>query len=321
MVHGEDNKNTNINDGDPYNLFEGEKQGFLATDGSNTTIIFYSTVHDGEGAVSKDIERAYRESLNQIEEVANIRFFDADNLTRKDVKYLNEAGINLPSHKVSVTPHLRLREENLSDVNYGTLGEADSPEKGQTADIYIEDSLTPNVENAYIQTNRVVLHEVLHSLGLEHLKLPFNVDNTDNSVMSYNGIARDGGLKVLDVYSLIETYGINPDFQFEFDKNELVVIDDFIFQTNDIIENSKNISREERELYENAQESGISNNELIKLGRVLEFNDVTKQDIDVVLDDELNKAASLENLIEKYKKLDHEYWKQSNGDEKGIKRD
>lgn len=271
-------------------LISGYRQSRVGVSG--TTIVFYD-VSDNKKYLTQDtdnleIEGGYRikklktsaaddllkesfvKSTKDVEDIANIRFFDINNLSDEDRKYLKQQKVSIPTQ-----PDIFVRYGNKKSMDLAKSGGfADYPEKNKIAFINISEGYC----NSGAYFDEVVSHELGHTLGLKHpfeskKKLSKNLDNTDNTIMSYTEGA-DGSTRFqeLDAKALRKIYkpsisGCNyeveilneeiiaeyPNYQEKYNKNDFeliphenVLINYINFQTGIIESTNGNITNHDQ---------------------------------------------------------------------------
>ncbi len=166
-------------------------------------------------------------AMQQIEGIADIKFFDFNNLTPEDIEYLRANNIKIPD-----TPDFDISVGKLVQNTNGLGGYPRTKESGPIAHMVINDDIESNIRkleeagnsaskeeylNTYFST---ILHEIGHSVGLKHpfeddVRLNEKSNNRANTVMSYNRSDNYGQeftpnyFQELDIQALQGIYGIS----------------------------------------------------------------------------------------------------------------
>lgn len=291
---------------DKFNLIEKGHQGVVIEASSDVgkTIIFYDIsdefppygLEDEVEKPERALRKSFKKATENIEEVANIEFFDINHLSRKDRKYLKSQNIEVPDE-----PHIVLERNSRRKMGIN-LGTAQMPGTLMLDDsieyINIRDDIKRKTDNYYRNFDGVVMHETLHSLGLKHpyevQNFPKEYDNVYNTRTSYNVAGDQGGLGAIDIYSLREEYGENPEYNFNFSEESLKKdVDPILGQKYDSVENmvknSPNIDRRERKRF-------------YDLKAELEKDGLSKQDMNSLKEFAQIVESSNSRVEDKYKK-------------------
>lgn len=290
---------------DKFNLAREGHQGVIIDSGSDAgkTIVFYdisgkylTPYGDEPIAPERALRKSFKRAVSSIEEVANIEFFDINHLSRKDRKYLNSQNVEIPDEPhIVLQRHGKIFDFGVDDPVFGMAG---YPRDNEVEYIDISKDFTKKDFNYYQSLDGTTTHEALHTLGLIHSHeaqdFPKEYDNTYNTRMSYNSAESNGKLGAVDIYSLREEYGENPEYNFHFSEESLVKDVDPILglkydNVEDMIKNSPNIDRKERK-------------EFYELKNTLEENGLSQQDIEDLKD--FCQFVELYDLKRIYKSFD-----------------
>jgi hypothetical protein len=171
-----------------------------------TTIVFYDTsakhikdkeIADGVLAkysypADKKLIDAFKDYANQVEAFANIRFFDINNLSTNDKKYLNEMGVKTPNN-----PDVVVRYGDRKKMHDNGIAGAGTYKKASTLIQFLTVANYQEVQKGY-DKYMTVGHELGHVLGLKHPLDFFGFgimstknNNLDNTIMTYNKIYKN----------------------------------------------------------------------------------------------------------------------------------
>ncbi len=298
---------------DEFDLFHnGQNQGVVATDGSGTTIIFYDSSSSASkemnelygdepfSKANKKLKNSFQKATEKIEEVANIRFFDINNLSKDDIAFINKSGI-----KIADKAHINLSYATFDEKSTG--GAAEFPDDGQEF-VTVRNGDDKRSDTYLNNFDHIVMHELLHSLGFIHSheskyeKMSQTYDYVENTHMSYISLGADGNLGDIDIYNLRKHYGENEDYLFEFNENNLTKKpNDILTIANQIIDNGVNISDKEREAFNKIKENLLDNEGnlspfdeqiIFKAAQIFELNKISQKNLD-----KLDEATKVQNPL------------------------
>ncbi|HCR85372.1 MAG TPA: hypothetical protein DIV86_01715, partial [Alphaproteobacteria bacterium] len=213
---------------------------------------------------NREIRKAFAEAKEQIEEVANIKYFDINNLSDEDRRYLTANEIIIPEE-----PDLQVFKGYIS----GFAGMARFPQNKL-------EKISSNLEGNELLINhhdkkhanrikQTVIHEMMHNLGFLHINTPHfqtegvcikeegsEIDYRENSILSNNHLLAPAELGSLDKLALQHYYGKNPENNFEFRVDDLKKFETYLekitaagIKTPEDVLNSDRISAIEKKYY------------------------------------------------------------------------
>ncbi len=178
-------------------------------------------LHPANDETKKDFKEAFR----QVEGIADIKYYDINNLTDEDRKYFEANNIKIPptADFSIVSGSSYILNDDTDNINshpaygYNPRDNDDAP----SSKALISDGLEKYDDKAYVRFT--ALHENLHLLGFKHsfdtsngnASLDCMKDNTGNTVMSYTQVDEYGltfypqKYQKIDIEALQKLYGVS----------------------------------------------------------------------------------------------------------------
>ncbi len=211
----DEDKAKNITDGDD----------FIYTSGNEKTIVHKAY---NISPVNDAVRDGFKNAFNQIEAIADIKYFNIDNLSKEDRAYFETHTINGKKIEPPASADFVIFRATGDTIDFNGRGgtpRKDDNEPSQKVTIPKDYSEDPARAAKLLST---ILHENLHTLGFMHSfqqegdggkpYLDRMKDNRGNTVMSYNFIDNCGTdyypqtYQELDVAALQKQYGVSKHF-------------------------------------------------------------------------------------------------------------